>query len=196
MISKERDKKLAEIQQINKWLEPKEFVKIKNELEEKKAFYEDIKLEERTKENLERLKVRLEETFIKCFDIKIDEAVENKQLESLLYELRYYKLTPTMANKDQIDTTRLEERLIKKCCQHKILTSFSTGQRANYLILKQIFTSRIIDLDTMTLVLKYSKGILTLVIFDGNTNDETRQIKLTEKMELNVKLNKKIKVWQ
>ena len=196
MVSKERDRKLAEIQRINKCLEPKEFVKIKNDLEEKKNFYEDIRLKEKTKENLERLKLRLEETFIKCFDVKIDETEDNKQLEKLIYELRYYNLTPTMASKNKIDITSLEKKLIRKCCQRKILTSFSRQPSSDYLILKQIFTSKIIDLDTMTVVLKYSKGILSLVIFDGNTNDETKQIKLTEKMELNVKLNKKIKIWQ
>ena len=43
-------------------------------------------------------------------------------------------------------------------------------------------------------MLKYHKGILTIKIFDANTDDETKQLVLTNKIELNVKLNKKIKI--
>lgn len=62
--------------------------------------------------------------------------------------------------------------------------------------MKQIYETKIIDLDTIVYTLKYSKGTLTLNIYDGNTHDETKQIEITEKTELNVKLNKKIRIWQ
>ena len=69
-------------------------------------------------------------------------------------------------------------------------------RKTNYEILKQIYETKIIDLDTIVYTLKYSKGTLTLNIYDDNTHDETKQIEITEKTELNVKLNKKIRVWQ
>ncbi len=77
-----------------------------------------------------------------------------------------------------------------------MLTKLSEDEKTNYEILKQIYETKIIDLDTIVYTLKYSKGTLTLNIYDGNTHDETKQIEITEKTELSVKLNKKIKIWQ
>lgn len=192
MLEKRRNTSLEEIKIINKNMEPQEFIKIKQKLEEKLEFYNSIKIEEKTKQNLERLQKDLEETFIKCFNIKIENAIENKQIENLIYELRYYKLLqPILID----ETSQIENKLIKKACEQKILTKFSEVEQTNYQILKEIFISKIIDLDTIIFLLKYTKGTLTLNIFDGNTHDETKQITITEKTELSVKLNKKIKIW-
>ena len=90
----------------------------------------------------------------------------------------------------------VEKQLIKKACEQKVVTRFSETEETNYLILKELFISKIIDLDTIVFLLKYSKGILTLNIVDDATDDETKQIKITEKTELSVRLNKKIKIWQ
>ena len=196
MLSKERNRKLEEIKDINKNMQPNEFVRIKSDLEEKLAFYEDIKIQDKNKENTQRLLKALEKTFLKCFVIKIENAKENNQIENLIYELRYYKAIPTMASKGEIDTHKVEEKLLEKACEQKILIRFSEDDKTNNLILKEIFISRVIDLDTLVFLLKYSKGIITINVFDGNTHDETKQIKLTEKTVLSVKLNKKIKLWQ
>ena len=94
------------------------------------------------------------------------------------------------------ETGEIEKKLIKKACEQKMLTKFSEKEETNYQILKHIFTSKIIDLSETVYTLKYTKGTITLNIYDGNTHDETKQIKITEKTELSVKLNKKIKIWQ
>ena len=45
-------------------MEPKEFVKIKKEIEEQLGFYEDIQLENYTEENKKRLQKQLEKTYL------------------------------------------------------------------------------------------------------------------------------------
>ena len=86
-------------------------------------------------------------------------------------------------------------KVIKKSYNQKLLTKFSEQDTTNYLILKELFITKIIDLDTIFFLLKYSKGMLTIKIYDGTTDDETKQIELKEKTVLLVKLNKKIKLW-
>lgn len=194
MLNKERQRKLDEIKSINKKMEPKEFVSIKNDLEEKLEFYQDVNIEDKSKENTDRLIKNLEKTFLKCFKIKIENVHDNKTLENLIYELRYYQLAITISKETTVAS--LEKLLIKKASEQKILIKVSEDEKTNYLILKEIFTSKVIDLDTLAFVLKYSKGIIAINIYDGNTNDEIRQVRLTEKTELCVKLNKKIKIWQ
>ena len=195
-LQKERRDKLKEIKDINKLMEPNEFVKVKSDLEETYDFYNDISIGELSNENMERLEQEIEKTFLKCFDKKIEDSEGSTNIENLLYELRYYKLLPSRALRGEINFVDIEKKLIKKACENKILTQFSDNDETNYMILKEIFNSRIIDLNTMVFVLKYHKGILTIKIFDANTDDEIKQLVLTEKIELKVKLNKKIKIWQ
>lgn len=193
MLEKERRKELEKIKKINKKMEPKEFVKIKKELEEKLEFYEDIKIQDKTEQNIERLQRSLEDTFLKCMELKIKKAQENIEISELIYELRYYKLMPPIVIHK---TEEIEKQLIEKACAQKVLTKFSENDDLNYKILKEIFTSKIIDLDTILYVLKYSKGILTVVIYDGDVEDSSFDINITEKVEILSKLSKKIKIWQ
>ena len=193
MYEKQREKLLKEIKNINTKMEPEQFIEIKRTMQEKLEFYEHIQIEEMSNKNTVRLLKELEEIFLECILEKIEKANEKSQIEKIIYELRYYKLIPPIVTKE---TGEIERKLIKKVCEQKILTKFSEDEETNYQILKQIFTSKIIDLSETVYTLKYTKGILTLNIYDGNTHDETKQIQITEKTELSVKLNKKIKIWQ
>lgn len=193
MYEKQREKLLKEIKNINTKMEPQQFIEIKKSLQEKLEFYEHIQIEEIANENTVRLLKELEEIFLECILEKIEKTNEKSEIEKIIYELRYYKLIPPIVTKE---TDEIERKLIKKACEQKILTKFSEKEETNYQILKQIFTSKIIDLSETVYTLKYTKGTLTLNIYDGNTHDETKQIQITEKTELNVKLNKKIKIWQ
>ncbi len=193
MYKKQREKLLKEIKNINTKMEPEQFIEIKRTMQEKLEFYEHIQIEEMSNKNTVRLLKELEEIFLECILEKIEKANEKSQIEKIIYELRYYKLIPPIVTKE---TGEIERKLIKKVCEQKILTKFSEDEETNYQILKQIFTSKIIDLSETVYTLKYTKGILTLNIYDGNTHDETKQIQITEKTELSVKLNKKIKIWQ
>lgn len=193
MYEKQREKLLKEIKNINTKMEPQQFIEIKKSLQEKLEFYEHIQIEEIANENTVRLLKELEETFLECILEKIEKTNEKSEIEKIIYELRYYKLILPIVTKE---TDEIERKLIKKACEQKILTKFSEKEETNYQILKQIFTSKIIDLSETVYTLKYTKGTLTLNIYDGNTHDETKQIQITEKTELNVKLNKKIKIWQ
>lgn len=192
MYEKQREKLLKEIKAINSKMEPQKFIEIKRNLQEKLEFYKHIQIEEATNKNTVRLLKEIEEIFLECISEKIEKANEKSELEKIIYELRYYKLIPPVVTKE---TDEIERKLIKKASEQKILTKFSEEEETNYQILKQIFTSKIIDLNEIVYTLKYTKGTLTLNIYDGNTHDETKQIRITEKTELSVKLNKKIKIF-
>lgn len=193
MLEKQREKLLEKIKNINTKMEPKQFVKIKQDLEEKIDFFEYIKVENPSNENEVKLLGELENIFLKCMQKRVENANERKEIEDIIYQLRYYKQIPPIL---KVNTIRLEKELIRKACKEKILISISQDEKTNYLILKQIFDSKIIDLDTIIFILKYNKGVIKLDIYDGKTHEESKEIKLTEKTELSVKLNKKIKIWQ
>lgn len=202
MLEKERKNKLEEIKKYNKQMEPQQFVKIKKELEEILKFFEDIGIEEKNKIDERKQIENLQEYFLDCFKEKVKKSKSKKEITNLLYELRYYKQIPYKENKisniekcnEKIE--KIEKMLIKKACEQKILTTFSEKESLNKKILQNQFESKIINLESTIYILKYHKGILKIHIFDANIEEEIKEIEITEKVELKVRLNKKIKVWE
>ena len=204
MLEKERNSKLDEIKELNKKMEPNEFVKIKKEMQKKYEFFEDIEIQENKKINEEKLINRLQILFLNCFIEKIKKAENRLQLKDLIYELRYYECLPykntviydlnIKALKEKI--LEAEELLIKKSCLAKILTIFSQNQNINSKIIANQFKTKIINLENIIYTLKYHKGILKIEIYDTNIEEEIKEIEITEKVELEVKLNRKIKLWE
>ncbi len=197
MLEKERKNLLEENKEWNKQMEPKEFVRRKKDIEEKVNFFQSIGVEKEKRVDEEKQINLLQNYFLACFQEKIKKAQTKKEISNLLYELRYYEQIPyeqTEFNKEKI--TESERQIIKKACSIKLLTIFSEQEELNQKILKNQFQSKIINLANTFYVLKYRKGILKVQIYEDQIEEETKEIRITEKVELQVKLNKKIKVWE
>lgn len=200
MLEKQRNSLLKEIQKCNKQIQPKEFVKTKQKLEEKVNFFEDINVKENEKVN-EKVQIEnLQLEFLKCFEEKVLKVDTKKEIEKLLYELRYYEQISYNGSKvnrikiinEQLE--RLEKVLIEKSCNQKVLVKFSNDENLNLKILTLLFDSKIINLANTVYILKYKKGILKIEIYDTTIQEEEIEIQIKEKVELQVRLNKKIKV--
>ena len=200
MLEKQRNSLLKEIQKCNKQLQPKEFVKTKQKLEEKVNFFEDINVKENEKVN-EKVQIEnLQLEFLKCFEEKILKVDTKKEIEKLLYELRYYEqisYNGSQINKIKIineQLERFEKVLIEKACNQKVLVKFANDENLNLKILTLLFDSKIINLANTVYILKYKKGILKIEIYDTTIQEEEIEIQIKKKVELQVRLNKKIKV--
>lgn len=202
MLEKEREKYLNQIKECNLQMQPKEFVVTKQKLESQKEFYEEIDIKESEKTNEEKQIEELQKYFLKCLEEKIDKAEGKKEITDLIYEIRYYEQLPykqyNISKESKIEeyVTKVEKQIIKKACIEKVLIRFTQEEELNYKILKNQFQSKIIKLENTIYVLKYKKGILKIEIYDTNIEEETKEIEISEKVELNVKLNKKIKIWE
>ena len=202
MLEKEREKYLNQIKECNLQMQPKEFVVTKQKLENQKEFYEEIDIKESEKTNEEEQIEELQKYFLKCLEEKIDKAEGKKEITDLIYEIRYYEQLPykqyNISKESKIEeyVTKVEKQIIKKACVEKVLIRFTQEEELNYKILKNQFQSKIIKLENTIYVLKYKKGILKIEIYDTNIEEETKEIEISEKVELNVKLNKKIKIWE
>lgn len=202
MLQKEREEILKKIEECNKQMKPIEFVKTKRELEERIKIFKDIGIKENKIIDEEKQIKNLQIYFLECFIEKIKQAETKKQITDLLYELRYYKQIPYKdINLGQIDKNKIkiediETNLIKIACEQKILTTFSQYEKLNTRILANQFDSKIINLENTVYVLKYHKGVLKIQIYDTNIEEEIKEIEITEKVALQVRLNKKVKVWE
>ena len=202
MLEKERKNHLEKIKEYNKQMQPKEFVKIKSELEENYEFFKDMDIKENKKADEEKQIVKLQLSFLDCFIEKIKKAETKREIANLIYELRYYIQLPykdtKLGNINELVELleKIKYQLIQKACQEKLLTKFSQKEELNKKILDNQFEAKIINLENTIYILKYHKGILKIQILDGNIEEEEKEIEITEKVELQVKLNKKIKVWE
>ena len=202
MLEKERDAYLKEIKKINKKMEPKEFVKNKEELQERYDFFANMSIEENETADEGKQIEKLQVVFLKCLQEIIKKEEDREQFKKLIYVLRYYKYIPFKASnlgsieivKEQLD--EIQKQIIKKAVESKIVVTFSENEQLNYNILKNMFKSKIANLGNIIYILKYHKGILKIEIYDDNIQEDCVEIEITEKVELNTKLNKKVKIFE
>ena len=200
MLENERNNKINKIKNCNKQMEPKQFMKMKQEFKKNYEFFEELNLEQDKKADEQIQIEKLQLYFLDCFM----EKIKKDELKDLIFELRYYEQIPfenaCVCNikfpqfEEKLNQT--EEMLIKLACDSKILTTFTTDEKLNKQILSNQFKSKIINLENTIYILKYRKGFLKIQVYDSNIEDETKELQINEKVELNVKLNKKIKLWE
>lgn len=73
LMTDERKKKIGELEKLNKLLNPKNFVKYKRELERKQKVLKVIETEN-IQNDIDKLKLKLQKIFFKCFKNKIDKV--------------------------------------------------------------------------------------------------------------------------
>lgn len=191
----ERRELLNQIDGINKIMKPMEFVKTNEDLKRKNEFFESVDSDKNV------LIQDLELTFLELFNEKINASGTKEEILDLIYNLRYFELIPYNNKKIyEIDSLKneirsVEQNLIKKACDKKVLTRISENEEINYEILKNIFVSKIIDLEDIIIKLKYNKDVLNVEFYDGDIIENSFDIKIKVKTELTVRLKKKIKVF-
>lgn len=204
MMAEEREEYIEEIEELNKLLTPQVFVKYKAELEKKERY---LKMAEtkNIEKDIEKLIVKLQNIFLKCYEIKIEKINTKQELTKILYEFRYYNLMPFNREismneqaevKQEID--RVGKILINKANELKIVDTISKKEDINYSILQNIFKVRIISLEDLYIKVTKEKDQYFLQLFDETIFEEKLEMpemaNITKK-DLDIKLNKKIKLF-
>ena len=73
LMGEEREKKIQELEKLNELLNPQNFVKYKKELEKKERVLKVLETENIQKD-IDKLKLKLQKVFLKCFENKIEKA--------------------------------------------------------------------------------------------------------------------------
>lgn len=185
-LEKEREVLLKQIQKYNKMIEPKEFVKEKekNELE--------VKFLQEENSIVDCCKACLE-----CCKNEITKAKERTEIIEWIYKIRYYCQIPfdenTILNdvrKLQKDFKNIIKLIIKKAQEQKIWDVFTENEELAYIVIKELFDSKMINLENVNMTCEYKEGILYITYYDGNTIETKAEFKLE-----NVHIKKKIKLF-
>ena len=199
IMEEEKKKKIEELEELNKIMKPQNFVKYQKELEEKHKYLEVLDSKNDEKE-LEKLKIKLQELFLKMLKMKIKKAETKQEIEKIIYDFRYYLLLPYNHEKKVYEMENIEntinsvlEMIIDKAISFKVLEKISENNETNNAILKNIFKVRIIKLEKAYLKITKEKEKYFVQIFDENIFEE--KIEIQKPIDLNIKLNKKMPIW-
>lgn len=189
MIQKQRQDILEEIEEYNKLQNPIEFVKIKQEIIDKINYFEEIN----------NIKIEdLQKTFFEEFSKMLNDINEKDRLIDYIYKIRYLKYLPVSKNKlmkDIVDFKDLEKNTIKKCIDKNIITPISNNPETDYLLLKSIFETKNISIESLSIKLNVQDGKLISEIYDGDILDSKNEVKLPKGSNIHLRKTKKVKIF-
>ena len=189
MIQNKRQELLNEIDEYNKLQNPIEFVKIKQELENRIKFAEEVKT----------FKIEdLQKIFFEEFSKILNDLNEKERLIDYIYKIRYLKYLPISKNtfmKDVVDFSELEQNTIKKCIEKNIVTPISNNPKSDYLLLKSLFETKNISIESLLIKLNVQDGKLVSEIYDGDILDSTNELELPKGSNIRLRKTKKVKIF-
>ena len=200
MMEEERDKYFIELGNLNNLLNPQNFVKYKKEIEDKYNCLKVLDSENMEKE-IDKYKIRLQNIFLDMIKININKAETKQEIEKIIYYFRYYLLLPydyenSIQNIEKLQgkIDEVRKQLVDKAMDLKAIQRISTDKENNYEILKNIFSVRIIKLEDAYLKISKEKDKYFVQIFDENVFEE--KIEISKPKDLEIKLNKKVSIWE
>ncbi len=174
-----------EIEELTEKMKPKNYVKEKTKIEKEYNFVNEICVENLKEEVFILEFVKL---VIKTLNIQIDKTVLKKEFIEEIYILRYLNFSIKEEYKKQLD--KLQKKIITQGCNLKFLTIFSQDVTENYSIYKNIFETKIIDLEST--YIEISKDNI-VKIYDENSLE--KEEKYNKFKDIIIKYNKRIKIF-
>ena len=196
ILENERVELIENLNICSKKMEPLNFIKSKTEIENKLGLLNELELEGQYFKICDGKITEILNFICKAIKIKIDNAEEKEDIIRLIYVIRYFGLIYISEKeqvKDRIDINLIQKLIITKACKQRIITIFSKNIKENYEIVKNILQTDIIELEKIYLKIIVKEGKTLLEIYDEENMYNTIEMQNIE--ELNVKPNKKIKVF-
>ena len=186
MLKQEREKLLKKINECNLLIKPKEYIKNIESLEYKVKFLSEI--------NEDKI-IELCKTFLVGLNQIVKKTEDKKELVEIIYELRYYRFIPYKDKflKDveelKISFDEIMKQVIDKACKLRAIQTICEEAEENFTILKILFDTQIIDLQSISIEPKYEDDILYLQYYD----DKILENKIETKAK-KLKVKKKTKI--
>lgn len=204
LMTEEREEKISKIEELNEILTPKNFIKYKKELNKKDKYLRLIDTKN-LQGKIDKLKFKLQKLFLECFLAKIEKSENKQEILKRIYEFRYYCLLPY--NQEEIiwqvkklekEIEKVEKKILEKAHKLKVIEVFSKNAEIDYQLIQGIFHIRSINLEEISLKLTKEKNKFFIQLFDGKSFEEKIEIKEIEninKKDLEIKLGKKVKIF-
>ena len=194
-----RSELLKELENLSTLMKPMNFVKTKEIISKEYEILNEINFN-KNKQEEQRILINLQKEFLKLINKKIENVQSKKEIMQFIYLLRYYKLIYTSEKKQIKDMKELaeaisktEKNIITKACKLKALNALCQDIEENFKIVAKVLSYNIIELEDVNLEFKKHDKNIILTIYDDETIEDTIIYDMNK--ELNVKFNKKIKLF-
>ena len=204
IMQEERTKKIKELEEYSHLMNPQVFLKRQENLKKYIEYFNVLDIDkENNQKTLLKIAIDLQKDVLEAFKCKIDKAQEKQEIVNLIYEFRYFNLIPISADKkvNQVDGLKeylenIQKALILKAIKKKVMIEISNIEQINVEVLKNLFTSTIISLETVTIKVFKEKDIWKVCFFDEEIAENTINIEeLIDKKDLKIRPKKNIKVF-
>ena len=199
-LKEERKKMIEQIKEYNHIMKPKVFLEKKKILEQKLEYMDT--LEKLSPQNTFKKEIDLQKEMIKCMHINLKNAKERKDIINSIYQYRYYNFLPVNNRKNIGQIKGLENNLntlikeiIDKALEMKIINRILNNDEQNYLMTKDLFLSKIITLEDINIKPLSKNNEIYLTIYDEEIEDTKIKLETITKEEINIKFNKKTKLF-
>jgi len=200
VLQKRREEMLKELDNYSFIMKPMNFVKKKEKISKEYEILKDINFNMNFKEQAYELAIVLQKKFLKLLNEKIKNIQSKKEILEYIFLFRYYKLIYINEEKQIKDVQELqkeiritEKHLITKACKLKAINILCQDIEENFKLVSRILNYNIIEIEDVNLHFKKHDKNIVLTIYDEDTIEDT--IIYDGKEELNVKFNKKIKLF-
>ena len=205
IIQKERADIISKIELINKTLEPKNYLKIMQVLQENISIIESSEYKKISDKILQQKMLDIILIFIENIKKKIANIDSKKEIIEYIYKFRYFTYLPFLKEdnlyelKDlqeiQEQLTKLENKIITKACKLKALIIVNQDINYNSRIIRKILDTKIVDLSKIFLLFLKQKEEIEIEIYDTEVLDRVETIKKEKEKDFNIKFKKKIKLF-
>ena len=200
MLQNKRNNLLDKLEEYSQLMKPMNFVTKKAELSKNNAILEIIEPNINIEEKVNTILMELQTSFLKLLNEKIKNIQSKKEIVEYIYLFRYYKLI-YINRQEQIkdinqlseEIRKVEKHLITRACKLKAVNILCNDIEKNYELVSKILSYNIIDLEDLSLEFKKHDKNIVLSIYDDDTIEDS--IIYDGNEELNVKFNKKIKLF-
>lgn len=205
ILTRQRKKIMSKIEEENRMLEPVYYLEVKAKLEEKIELLSDIELEQsQIEEKIIHYSIQLEKRVMDCIKTrinnieKLEKSAKKEALIKEIYSFRYYCYLYLDKNRyigivEELKekTEEIKKILIKKAEELKVLNRIAKEGK-NFEVSNILFSTKIINLENIGVELQNNINIEAL-IYETDIFEKKIELQLGKK-DLNVKLNKKIKL--
>ncbi len=199
-LQERRNELLENLRHYSSLMKPMNYVKTKFNIKSKLDLIGKIDLKKDINEQEYNILLELQVNILKALQEKIGKIETKKKIIEYIYLFRYYKLLYINREKQIKNIENIKEQLIMaekylitRACNLKAINIISNNIEKNYEIISKLLSTSVIDLDELNIEFKKKEDKIILNIYDDNMIDEA--IEYTEKLDLNVKMNKKIKLF-
>lgn len=202
LLNGERRELMEKMQKNTNLMNPKNYVANKQKIEEKNETINEI-LETLEKTNAYDSTMELQKQFLKCMEVKVKNTNNKKDIIDLIYYIRYYVQLP-ITKEDKIkdldnirmQINKIQEVLIAKCINLKIINTISMNNEINFKIIKNILLSTSVNLEELEVQIEPKYNKLRINLYEGEEMENGFEIETEGAAEkVNIKNFKKFKLF-